>query len=84
MDLYDLENLEGGVFGNDDNCGWQICPYNSARRWPCKLEDADSILVRGALEMPDANGQGHIDTREGRRMAYALLAMCDAIDQNRK
>ncbi|GAA0853277.1 hypothetical protein ACFQVD_26815 [Streptosporangium amethystogenes subsp. fukuiense] len=62
-------DLEGGAFGDDDTEGWQVVPYSSARRWPCTLNEADSILFRGA--------PGHISFAEARRFGVALIMVSD-------
>jgi hypothetical protein len=65
-------DFEGSAFDDDDALGWQVVPYSTARKWNCEVEDADSILFRGA--------PGVISPAEARRFAAALAAMADTVE----
>lgn len=73
-------DYEGGSYEDDDETGWQVVPYSSTKNWVCRVEEADSVLFRGAGG-PTVGGS-HISLREARRFAAALAALADRVEKS--
>jgi hypothetical protein len=70
-------DFEGGSYEDDNSTGWQVVPYSTDKNWVCSVEEADSVLFRGA----DGLIGGHISFYEARRFAAALAALADRAEQ---